>query len=1686
MYDRYLPNSKYLYRLKLTMCDQTEILYKPGNIVWVKLGPVWWPGQVQDYEKLPEEITGNFRKKPIAVVKFFQEESFEYVKNINHIYLYNCRRKNEFIKKGLDLYRSSNSRDVPSNMDLFPNDIATAEHLTGGNPNIIKDDEFAPEEKLDYSSLFGPKKIPGKKSKGDSVKKEYGGSRLKSLKDSNGRKSVTVTPPRAITHPRFINKAFHGQSDHEVRIRHQSTSGLRDDDSISSSASKQYNCHVCGFTSARLNVIILHNKSHSTGFGDTYLATKASELKRPKLKDYSVPTSVVKSRVKSTPRRLLLGTETPKRKKERSPKESKIEKSIDFPSSSTPKKDKAVVQEKVSPKKSEVKRKTVKEKKQKLENEAIRETLLKDWDEDDEALEDVKSVKHDKSDIDEEKGDANEKTEEKEGKSEDHNIIKPQSRLLGKRLRLGKTAENKEELPKGKETSCFDFDDSDEGIKLDKTVMKFGMKIPRVLGDEKIKRKSQDIEQIETNMDENIKESNLEMEVSKENEDEKLEAAFENLLEETCLPVIPDVPKNLFTNSNPEISEKSVPTYEQSIETTDKTKSESEKVDCSKDNQEVIPVTSPESRCDEILMKSHENTPESSMSNTLEDKKMFCNSDVEKIKSIDDEYFEAPLNCDLVTHTEPPVDKKKSVMDFTSTVTETLGKNLIDINDHPTSNDNLVQSNVSVKESETIIDDCEIEESSIINDSEEQKGIDDNVESVEKTEGNTDKVVNVTELNKNDNQEKMETGYLNSESSQLENQEKTQETFKTKIDLQSLVDHIYSEEVPTSQTSNMANDLQAELVEKGDESNHEFESGKFHDLPFDINSMPVIIGEDLIQVDETATSVRSNQQESSSPSVDKKAISNQSKVGENEKVVSGTKVFQSVISVAGKDGQVIPGKPIVKKPVQTVKNIKLPAGSTLKSVLELAKVGSNQVLVLKSGSGQTSKLALNQTVDAGTQKIIQSGGKLLILTNPQTSGQKVLNTQQQVLTTTSNLAPRVRLVPTKGPVVPISRVQTVTVGKTSVQKSGCKGGQKFMISKGNILTTPKNMLIGKSGILTPVTSTTTKGQTFIAQNLITNKGNLIIPSSSTVSSQSITTNKMILTPMTTKTLTSGNQTLRIVPSTAPGDQTLRIVTSTAPVSFQSGTRLIVSQTPQAKVVKVPQQKNQKVNTLFIQTSQEPSSILTSTNQITTKPKLIPINKTVSQIKTQSLPQVISQINSPVLPKKVGIQKVRQSNPNILQKSQKRQIPRVQKNVANQIVVSQAVTQQPQEPIILSSPVVDQSNVIKSGISQSDGTALVYLTVDESGNYQTLTDNSLVSFDGRSQDQTTLYIDPNNRDMDNIFLTIDNAGNLLNISQPQPPVFKSESTIPSQDILAKALANTQVLQQETIIPETSSMIPSSLEHTTAGLNSSFAEQAQYPAPSLSHSVLETSLTLNQPIMTPLEVPSSVSSANISQLASLPSSFIHSNILTDTKTRLIRPSMPLLSEDADNSRQTEPVYLLDSANNIITPVTSGSQLSLQLALSDNVIVSSEGEASLIPSTYQVVTSNILTSPVFSEQNRNFKTENNTLQNINNSGNQTSFIIQSDQKEIISTDYNSGSSESHVTAEFLNDVTSKHSETDLRSDLVTAPDIEGNSIVEQTNDHYINENPTLKRSIEESCDIEMENSSKHMKVEERKNMT
>lgn len=56
------------------MSDDSEVFYD-GDVVWVKYKNFWWPGEVCGETRLPDGILESLRKKPIAVVKFFQEDT---------------------------------------------------------------------------------------------------------------------------------------------------------------------------------------------------------------------------------------------------------------------------------------------------------------------------------------------------------------------------------------------------------------------------------------------------------------------------------------------------------------------------------------------------------------------------------------------------------------------------------------------------------------------------------------------------------------------------------------------------------------------------------------------------------------------------------------------------------------------------------------------------------------------------------------------------------------------------------------------------------------------------------------------------------------------------------------------------------------------------------------------------------------------------------------------------------------------------------------------------------------------------------------------------------------------------------------------------------------------------------------------------------------------------------------------------------------------------------------------------------------------------------------------------------------------------------------------------------------------------------------------------------------------------
>ncbi|XP_058062483.1 uncharacterized protein LOC131212583 [Anopheles bellator] len=209
-----------------------------GAIVWVKLSNCWWPGEVIGDEKLSDDFLSSLRKKPLAVVKFFDEDAYEYVKNPNFIFKYNCPRKTEFLRKGLEQYRAKNKH-----MEKFPADVMHAERMTGGDPNIVNSTDFLPQKKERYSGLFQDS-AKGKDKKNKSLTPSK--AMAISVVSDVGRK--TMHEIRILAQPSAASKPATSGSDGAV-------------EKLISPSSQTYHCHKCGFSSSRQNVIVIHTKN---------------------------------------------------------------------------------------------------------------------------------------------------------------------------------------------------------------------------------------------------------------------------------------------------------------------------------------------------------------------------------------------------------------------------------------------------------------------------------------------------------------------------------------------------------------------------------------------------------------------------------------------------------------------------------------------------------------------------------------------------------------------------------------------------------------------------------------------------------------------------------------------------------------------------------------------------------------------------------------------------------------------------------------------------------------------------------------------------------------------------------------------------------------------------------------------------------------------------------------------------------------------------------------------------------------------------------------------------------------------------------------------------------------------------------------------------------------------------------
>lgn len=328
----------------------------------------------------------------------------------------------------------SKNRDAPSNMKLFPEDVARAEMLTGGNPNILHNEMFQPEEKPSYTDLFSSTKKTPKKIKSEGKKKTP---------------QPLITPqasPRIITHPRFLKLSSGFETDYEARERKQEP--LRAEcDEEDNSPPTTYRCPDCDFTTIRLNVIVLHNKSHTRNYRTPVpmktIKRKSTSLKFKERMSNEWKANVVEPVKAKIPKTNgTFGKKTPK----------------------TPARKKAIVEKECSRNISEELEKNLetspeKSKKSIFQTDEFQESLLEDWAEyemgDQEALEEDTS-------------------------SQEHLHIENTTESISSENT--KTIETKTStVEEDNKKSCFDFDDSEDHIVIDKSKMKFGRKIPRVL-----------------------------------------------------------------------------------------------------------------------------------------------------------------------------------------------------------------------------------------------------------------------------------------------------------------------------------------------------------------------------------------------------------------------------------------------------------------------------------------------------------------------------------------------------------------------------------------------------------------------------------------------------------------------------------------------------------------------------------------------------------------------------------------------------------------------------------------------------------------------------------------------------------------------------------------------------------------------------------------------------------------------------------------------------------------------------------------------------------------------------------------------------------------------------------------------------------------------------------------------------
>ncbi|KAK2724730.1 uncharacterized protein LOC136033079 [Artemia franciscana] len=258
------------------MSDE-KVEFRASDLVWVKLSGCWWPGEVQDLKTVPEEVKEDLGDDCLAVVKFFDEDYYEPIYDEKDAYPYNCSQRQEFIEKGMARYRSK-AKEGSNLLKKLPEDLKKAQELTGGPTEIIDELMNAPKvSKISYSQIFAPTSNkrkatvlevspkPSKKTKDEESKNKQGNVVVKTAK--------AETPKVKVESAKKLKNT-------------KQTSQM----SVDLSGSNGFQCEYCNFCTNRLNVIILHRKSHSDGVipiekKPEIIPTETSKRKKSKAKE---------------------------------------------------------------------------------------------------------------------------------------------------------------------------------------------------------------------------------------------------------------------------------------------------------------------------------------------------------------------------------------------------------------------------------------------------------------------------------------------------------------------------------------------------------------------------------------------------------------------------------------------------------------------------------------------------------------------------------------------------------------------------------------------------------------------------------------------------------------------------------------------------------------------------------------------------------------------------------------------------------------------------------------------------------------------------------------------------------------------------------------------------------------------------------------------------------------------------------------------------------------------------------------------------------------------------------------------------------------------------------------------------------------------------------------------------------